>query len=373
LIKVLHIYKTYYPNSLGGIEQVIFQLCKLSPKYGIKPVVLSLSKNRTQQITSLSGHISYVAKENFEIASTGFSVEAILRFKQLARRADIIHYHYPWPFMDLLHFIVGINKPTVISYHSDIVRQKKWLVLYRPLMHKFLNSIDKIVATSPNYLVTSDVLSQYKNKVKVIPIGLDKMSYPAPSRDLIAHWQSMLGCKFFLFVGVLRYYKGLNILLDALAINEFPVVIIGVGPIESDLKSRADALGLTQIKFLGSLSDEDKVAILMLSYSVIFPSHLRSEAFGISLLEGAMFGKPLISCEIGTGTTYINIDQETGYVIPPSDPRSLNKAMFDLWHDEFKAIKFGRAAEDRYWKIFTAESMVRGYADLYQSLMRGDS
>jgi glycosyltransferase involved in cell wall biosynthesis len=370
LIKVLHFYKTYYPNSMGGVEQAIYQLARQSSKNGIEAIVLSLSINKIQQIIPMDGHIAYFTKQDFQIASMGFSILSILRFKQLAERADIIHYHFPWPFMDLLHFLLRIKKPSIISYHSDIIRQKKWLIVYKPLMNAFMRAADRIVATSPNYFATSKILNRYKDKVIVIPIGLDKASYPRPSYDRIIYWQNLLGKKFFLFVGALRYYKGLEILLSALAIREFPMVIIGSGSIELELKSKADALGLKHIKFLGTLSDEDKVAIIMLSYSVIFPSHLRSEAFGISLLEGAMYAKPLISCEIGTGTTFINIDQVTGYVLPPSDPESLNNAMSSLWHDEIKAAAFGEAAQARYWELFTAEDMAGKYASLYKELIK---
>lgn len=370
VIKVLHVYKTYYPNSTGGIEQAILQLASQSPKFGIEAKVLSLSKNNTLRITYLPGHTAYEAKQNFEIASTGFSFSMIFKFKQMSEEADIIHYHFPWPYMDLLHLMMGIKKPTIITYHSDIIRQKYLFKVYKPLMNAFMKSVNKIIVTSPNYLVSSETLFQYKNKVNVIPIGLNMKSYREPDFDRITYWKQQLNKeKFFLFIGVLRYYKGLEILLDALALEEYPVVIIGSGPMESKLKAKASVLGLNQIQFLGFLPDEDKIAILSLSYCIIFPSHLRSEAFGISLLEGAMFSKPLISCEIGTGTSFINIDQETGIVVPPSDPKSLSRAISFLWHDEMKAKKFGESAYTRYLKLFTAENMASQFLSVYKELI----
>ena len=120
--------------------------------------------------------------------------------------------------------------------------------------------------------------------------------------------------------------------------------------------------------FLGALDDADKVALLTLSYALSFPSHLRSEAFGISLLEGAMYGKPMISCEIGTGTTYINIDGDTGIVVPPSDPQALRAAMQRLWENPEMARQMGRRAEMRYHELFTAEKMATNYLSLYESL-----
>jgi len=147
-------------------------------------------------------------------------------------------------------------------------------------------------------------------------------------------------------------------------------VIVGAGPIEAELKAQAAALGLTNIHFLGFLEDEDKVALLMLCYCMLFPSHLRSEAFGISLLEGAMFGKPLISSEIGTGTTFINIAGETGLVVPPSDADALRQAMRYLWEHPQQAAEMGRNAEIRYWHYFTADKMVESYAALYHELVK---
>lgn len=231
----------------------------------------------------------------------------------------------------------------------------------------------RIVATSPNYLATSDVLAKYKHKVSVIPIGLDKATYPLPPSDILKKWREKLGPKFFLFVGVLRYYKGLHILIEAATGTDYPIVIVGAGPIEDELKQRVAFLGLRNIHFLGYLPDEDKVALLTLCYGVLFPSHLRSEAFGISLLEGAMFGKPMISSEIGTGTTFINITNETGLVVPPSDPVKLRQAMQYLWENQEKAAEMGRRAEVRYWNYFTADQMVNSYVDVYRELIRTNS
>jgi O-antigen biosynthesis rhamnosyltransferase len=126
---------------------------------------------------------------------------------------------------------------------------------------------------------------------------------------------------------------------------------------------------LRNVHFLGALPDEDKVALLRLCYAVVFPSHLRSEAFGISLLEGAMYGKPMISSEISTGTSYINVSGDTGLVVPPSDPAAFREAMRFLWDNPNAAAEMGRRAEQRYWDIFTADRMVASYVDLYKELL----
>ena len=369
-MRVLHFYKTSFPDTTGGMEQVINQIARGTSRLGIKTDVLSLSPDRAPCTTEIDGYLLHRARLNFEIASTGFSHSVFLRFAKLAKQADVIHYHFPWPFMDVVHFVTRIKKPTVVTYQSDIIRQKNLLKLYRPLMWKFLGKMNRIVATSPNYLATSDVLARYPEKTIVIPNGLDKATYPQPRAEQLQFWQEKLGPKFFLFVGVIRYYKGLHILLEAAQGNDYPVVIVGTGPVEDKLKAQAAKLGLCNIHFLGHLSEDNKVSLFTLCYGVLFPSHLRSEAFGISLLEGAMFGKPMISCEIGTGTTFINVADETGLVVPPSNSAALRQAMQYLWEHPEQAAEMGRRAEERYWKYFTAEQMVGKYVNLLSSAGR---
>ncbi|MCF4995266.1 glycosyltransferase [Pseudomonas syringae] len=372
-MRVLHFYKTYLPDSMGGIEQVIFQLCESGARHGVDGQVLSLSTEPVPAVMQIGQHEVHRAKLDIQFASTGFSLQVFKKFRELAAEADVVNYHFPWPFMDLVHFASFTNKPSVVTYHSDIIRQKNLLRLYRPLMNRFLASADRIVAASPNYLHTSDVLQKFQNKTRVITYGLDKAGYPQPEPERTDRWRRKLGDKFFLFVGVMRYYKGLHILLDALKDVNYPVVIVGAGPLEKELHAQAARLGLRNLHFLGRLDDEDKVALLQLSYAIVFPSHLRSEAFGISLLEGAMYGKPMISSEIGTGTSYINIHNETGLVVPPSNPQAFREAMRELWENPTRAAEMGTKAQARYHQLFTADEMGRKWTELYQELLEEKS
>lgn len=370
-MRVLHFYKTYYPETMGGTEQVIHQLACSARSLDVETEVLSLSLEKNPPATiQLNGHQVHRVPMNFQIASTRFSTQVFQAFKSLVQKADVIHYHYPWPFMDLVHFATRVKKPTVLTYHADIVRQKRLLPFYRPLQQQFLKSVDQIVATSPNYIETSPVLTQFKHKTTVIPIGLNASTYPVVSPLLTQQWRQRIGERFFLFIGMLRYYKGLHTLLDSMVDAPFPVVIIGRGQLELELKQRAQQLGLKNIHFVGPLPDEDKVALLNLCHGIVFPSHLRSEAFGISLLEGAMFAKPLISCEIGTGTSYINQNQVTGLVIPPNDPNALRQAMLTLWQDPDLAHQMGQQAYQRYLSLFTADKMAAMYTKLYHQILK---
>ena len=366
MIKVLHFFKTYYPETMGGIEQVIFQIAQGGAEYGFSSEVLYLSERGAARNETVGNHITHRSKLDLHVASTGFSLSAFKDFSQLAKEADVVHYHFPWPYMDLVHFATRHGKPSVVSYHSDIVKQKTLLKLYQPLMNRFLSSVDCIVASSPNYAQSSPVLSRFRDKVEIIPYGLDTSTYPVTSAQKHTEWRARVGDKFFLFVGALRYYKGLDYLLEAARITGFPVVIMGQGHQEVELKEKASRLDLRNVHFVGGLGNDDKAALLTLCHGFVFPSHLRSESFGISLLEAAMYGKPLISCEIGSGTTFINIANETGLVVAPRDSSGLAQAMSTLWNEPALASEMGQRARQRYQEVFLADEMVKSYAALYR-------
>ena len=102
---------------------------------------------------------------------------------------------------------------------------------------------------------------------------------------------------------------------------------------------------------------------------MVFPSYLRLEAFGVTLLEGAMFAKPLISTEVGSGTSHVNLHQETGLVVPPGSSKGLRRAMDRLWNDPDEAKVMGKQAQERHTTYFTGELMGKRYTKIYDRLV----
>ena len=371
-MNILHVYKTSMPASYGGVASFIDTLCKAGSKLGVKNTVLTLHPKPQKQPIEMDGYSVHQAKQNLFLASTGFSASAFSKFKRLSNDADIIHYHFPNPFADMLHMACRPKKPSIVTYHSDIIKQTHLLHIYRPLKQRFLNSVDQIVATSPNYFVSSNILQRYADKVSVIPIGIDPKAYETVDSERLDFWRSRLSKPFFLFIGAMRYYKGLHIALEAIAGTEIQIAIAGINGIEKELKAQAATLQLKNVDFLGFVKDEDKIALLNLCHGFIFPSHLRSEAFGISLLEAAMVGKPMVSCEIGTGTTFVNSANETGLVINPGSPQELREAMQFLLDNPEVAATMGKNAKKRSLELFTADQQAKSYYDLYQQLLKSN-
>ena len=376
-MRVLHVYRTYFPQTQGGLEEVIRQICLNTRRHGVESRVLCVSPNVVPRVVRRAEAAVYRARLHVEVASCSVSLQLLPMFRRLLRWADVVHYHFPWPFADVLHFLAGARLPTVLTYHSDIVRQRLLAGLYAPLRTRFFNAIDRIVCTSPNYFATSTVLQRFERKVDVVPIGLDPASYPAVASEAVDAARAKFGEGFFLFVGVLRYYKCLHILLDAIQGAPYRVVIVGSGPTEGELKRQAADLALDNVVFAGHVSDSVKVALIELSRGVVFPSYMRSEAFGVTLLEGAMHSKPLISAEVGSGTSHVNIDGETGLVVTPASAKALREAMDRMQAEPGMARCMGVRARRRFEQLFSGALMGDRYADIYAQLagnpQRGES
>lgn len=370
-MNVLHLYRTYFPDSQGGLEEVIRQICLGTGKNGVTSRVFTLSDEPFPKRLPRPEADVFRVRKTFEIASCGVALKGIGSFVEQVEWADLVHYHYPWPFSDLLYGLAGRKKPSLLTYHSDVVRQKVLMSIYRPLMNRYLDAMNMIVATSPNYFATSEVLPHYADKVEIIPIGLNEPSYPDVDRldEDLARVRGRYGEEFFLFVGVLRYYKGLHILLDAIQNTEHRVVIAGSGPVEAELKRQASQLGLNNVIFAGYVSDREKMLLFRLCAAVVFPSYLRAEAFGVTLLEGAMSGKPLISAEVGSGTSHVNIHNDTGLVVPPGNSRALRSAMDEIRRHPDKAREMGANARKRYEQLFTGTLMGERYTEAYQQVL----
>ncbi len=371
-MRVLNVYRTYFPDPPGGLQEAIRQICLSTNALGISNSIFTLSPSPIPTLVlrpeaKVFRSRSWAAPASCDLG--GF--DSFIEFRRLAKDADLIHYFFPWPFADLLREVAP-KKPMVITYISDIVRQQYLGKLYAPLMYRHLNAADAIVVNAPGYAQTSAVLqdSALNPKLRQIPLGIDEKSYEAQTDDSIFQ---TLGFskdeKFALFIGVLRYYKGLDSLLQAAKNVQERIIIAGSGPEEIKLKALVRELKLSNVVFAGQVSDQQKLSLLKACSLFILPSHLRSEAYGMVLVEASMFSKPMISCEIGTGTSYINQHNETGLVVEPNNPNALACAMNELMNSESTRATFGRAARQRYENLFSASAKGKAYAELFNEVL----
>lgn len=369
-MRVLHVYRTYFPETQGGLQEAIRQIARGLRGAGCDSSVFTLAKQPMPSKVRVDEADVFRARSVAEISSCDIGSPAgLFKFRTLAKEADILNFHYPWPFGDVLELFGNPGKPYVITYHSDIVRQRVAEAVYAPLRSRFVARAKAIVTTSPAYARTSEYLSRIGRAVDVIPLCIDPADIPETPPKVAARWAARFSGPFFFFVGVLRYYKGLEYLIEAARITGYDVVIAGDGP-ERD-RLHCLAAGAANIHFLGKISDEDKFCLIRQCRAIVFSSHLRAEAFGVSLLEGAALGKALISTEIGTGTSYVNAHEKTGLVVPGADSEAFARAMRVLLQQPALAEQYGNAARERCLRLFHTTAAGEKYLDLYRRILAG--
>ena len=362
-IRILHVTKGFYPEVIGGIETFIDTLCiDLKNQYEFGILCLG-NKTHVYRYKNLK---IYKFRKSFEISSCPFSLEALIKYKKTIKSYDIIHYHYPYPFMDILN-LFSAKKKKIVTYHSDIVKQKLLNFFYHPVKLFFLNSMDKIIVSSKQYLNTSKDLKNFKKKIKIINFGINKIQVKTNN--------NLKKQKYILFVGSIRYYKGLNILIEAAKTIKSKIFICGSGKDLTKLILLKNKLRLKNVFFLGYVSEKYKNELLKHCELFILPSNARSEAFGIAILEAMSFGKPIISCRIGSATSYINKNNITGYVIQPNDSKLLSKKINFLLDKDNKEIKnnFSKNSFLRFKRFFTSTRMSRQYLMLYKNVFKKKS
>jgi glycosyltransferase involved in cell wall biosynthesis len=371
MIRVLHVYKSFGPKRFGGVEAFIENLVE-STKPKCLHIILACGPVKSTTVVRHRGSIVVLVRPQF----TGFSMPVAFTmfpiFWFLSRRVDVVHYHYPFPFQDILSFFAKSSLPKVVTYHSDIVGQRFTGYLYRPLMRLFLKRADAVVATSPVYKASSCVLQSLKKPPVVIPLAIK--AEPAEFDQFrLAYWKQRLGSGFQLFLGAHRAYKGLSQLVESAARTKLQLVIAGEGLLTEKIVLQAQALGADNISFVGLVSRADQAALLFLSRVLVLPSCQRSEAFGIVLLEASRQSTPMITTEIGTATSWVNQHMCTGLVVPPNSQADLEEAMMFMHQSPNEAVKMGLLAKQRFDSMFDVTLMAQSYIRLYQSVISDKS
>lgn len=367
-MRILHVFKTYYPDSYGGIEQVIHEIsAQSSPSFEHTLLTIGVC-DQIQYEQQDKLRVIRLPKQG-EFLSTPWAWGGLHQFKLAVADADLIHYHAPWPLIDYWHLLAPPIKPTVLTYHADVTRAPYLAKIYRYWQLKTLSTINAVVATSPNLLGGSPVLQALKQPAHIIPLGLSRPSELSQSEqaELLAPFH-LPEQTFILFVGSLRSYKGIQVAIDAALMARVPLVVVGDGPTRGALEQALPQGAL--VYFLGSVTDQQKQALMTRCAALVLPSINRAEAFGLVLLEAAMQAKPQISTSLGTATSWVNLNEKTGWVVPPSNVPMLASAMREVVDQPVLAEQRGRASYERWQQLFQGQTMVAAYERLYEDLLR---
>lgn len=356
----------YYPPYFGGMESHLYHLCRnLQGLVDIEVVVANHGKEkRTTAINWIDEVKVTRAGTLCNVAATPICPEMVRLIRHSG--ADIVHLHHPNPMAVLAYLASGHQGKLILSYHSDIVRQKMLGTVFQPILNRVLEKCAAIIVASPNYLQSSLTLAPYRDKCLVIPYGIPVANYRTPDRSVVATIRECYGSRLIMAVGRMVYYKGFEYLVQAMKNIQGHLLLVGDGPLKESLEREAQLAGVRdRITFLGPVSDEDLVNYYHAVDVFALPSILRSEAFGIVQLEAMACGKPVVNTQLDSGVPFASLHEETGFTVPPRNPLALADAINKLLDDPVLRGGYGAAAQRRVEREFSEEIMTRRTLQLY--------
>lgn len=365
----------YYPPHLGGIEFHMRDLAEGLVAAGHQVRVIVSNDQRKYAEEVINGVEVVRLPRLFERASTPVcrKLGPVLSFE--AEKADIVHFHtpYPWGEFEWVGQMASKRRPYVITYHSDIVRQKAALAAYGPFLNKFLNRAQLIIATSPQMIKYSPWLLPRAEKCRQVNFGLpvEDIANNAAAQKRAGELRQLYapdGKPIVLFVGRLVYYKGIEVLARAIPQVDAHFVIIGKGPDRAVLDScMKDEVSVSERVHCIDYADNDELIAWFHAADVLaLPSIESSEAFGLVQIEAHAAGTPVVSSRLRTGVPYANLDGVTGLTFAPRDAQAFSGALNALLADDELRRRLGRQAQERALAEFTIPQMVDAVTCVYR-------
>jgi rhamnosyl/mannosyltransferase len=222
------------------------------------------------------------------------------------------------------------------------------------------------------------VLQRHRDRCRVVPLGIPLGPFARTTESGLrarAIRREYRGFPLVVFLGKLRYYKGLQFLVGAMrAVERAHLLLIGEGPEGPKLQRLATELGVAdRVHFLGERPDDEIPALLQAAEVFVLPSHLPGEQFGLSMVEAMASGTPAICCDLPTGVPFVNQHGVTGLVVPPANEEALAEAILEMLGNSNRRFAMGEAALRRAHQEFSQEAMCARLADVYRSTLSGGS
>jgi rhamnosyl/mannosyltransferase len=374
-MRILHLSKYYHPYR-GGIEKVIKELAESAYEQGHQVTVICSSENSQRKVEFING-VRVIRLPQWGIMfSQPLTPSIFWGVQKEFQEADVVHLHAPNPLFEFACLSFEFKAPLVVTFHCEVMKARWLNRFYEPVSKAILQKADRILVATPLHIEHSFWLKDYAHKCEIIPFGIDP-KFEKKSLELNEHLhriKSQYG-RYFLFIGRMVHYKGVNILLEAMQTVPQNLVLIGKGPYLERWKAMSRQLNLSdRVHFLGPVSsDEEFGAFLHGCDAVVLPSISEAEAFGLVLLEGMSCRKPAITSDLNSGVKFVNVHGETGLEVPRGDATALAAAMNELRHNDELRLRLGEQAYSHFHKNFLISESLKRHLDVYLQLNRSAS
>jgi glycosyltransferase involved in cell wall biosynthesis len=365
----------FYPPINGGIETTVRDIAEGLTRQSWSVEILCSHTDRNTVVETGVIPVTRLASWG-EVASTSMSPSLVSYLFRRQSEFEIIHVHLPNPMANLALLLTRPSAKVVVHWHSDIVKQKRLLKLYEPLQDWLLRRADAILATSPPYAQSSSWLQPHMNKVHFVPNCIrDPESFvdsAVRQQRAAAIRAKFPGKKLVFALGRMTYYKGFDVLVAAARdLGDDTLVLLGgKGKLLDRLKAQARSLGVDhKVHFLGRIEDEELPGYYEAADVFCLPSLMRSEAFGLVMVEAMSYRKPVVATRIpGSGVTWVNVHGETGLNVEPGDPADLARTLKQLLNDPELAQALGAGGRRRFEHNFTLDKMIGALTQVYSSI-----
>jgi glycosyltransferase involved in cell wall biosynthesis len=369
-IRILQINKLYYPD-IGGIERTVQHIAEgLNDKVEMSVLVC---QPEGRGVTEVVNNVPVQRCGSFgTLFSMPISLSFLWQLRRKSKGQDILQFHAPFPLGDLACLLSGYRGKVVLYWHSDVVKQKKLMILYRPIMEKFLKRTDAIIVGADGVINGSSYLKPYRNKCITIPFAVNEKIEQMGKRYMEQALPNMEKHAKFLFVGRLVYYKGVDVLIEAFTgVENAELTIIGCGDMEKDLKAYICEHGMSdRVHLLGKVGEDRLYREFSECDVFVLPSIAKSEAFGLVQLEAMAFGKPVINTNLPSGVPEVSLNGITGLTVEPGNKRELGDAMRWFVEHPTERCEMGNAARERLDSNYTLDVMMNRMMELYGRLLK---
>jgi rhamnosyl/mannosyltransferase len=367
---ILHVGK-FYPPVPGGMEHVVESLCHVNGGDVVNHALVFNSGPRT-----VAERVDGIEVTRIGTIGAAGSVPIAPGFPAALRRAraDAIVLHEPNPWALLSFTLARPRVPLAIWFHSEVVRPRlQYALFYHPVARPAYREARRIVVSSPALAEHAAALAPHRDRITVIPFGLD-VSRWAETPDLRARAAAIRARTgdrpLVLFAGRMVAYKGVDVLLRALAATNVAAVLVGRGPARERWEALARELKLDdRVTFAGEVAHAGLAALYHACDMFVLPSVTRAEAFGYVQLEAMACGKPVISTRVQSGVPWVNRDGETGITVPPRDAGALCDAIATLAADSRLRARMGAAGRARVAAEFSMAKMRDAVSAFYRDLL----